>query len=341
MATTSFFSTGNTPNIEPGDFNTLVASLQAQSAELTQQYDQAEAANQEALAAIEQANISASTLQFVVGALVEEAKQYSLAAEQFAITANLAKDAAVSTVSNAFGTSYLGIKSEDPTLNNQGAPLEQGALYFNALANELRVYTGTIWKGGVLGASATITPKLFSGDGTQTQFTLDISPADRSNTQVFIYGVYQNKDTYSVNGPVITFSEAPPTGLNNIEVVVIATLPLGEAAGGASQPVAPGTGFTLPTTQQMSSSSHASLINSEGYLLKTVVAPIASGTVVGTLSNPNHTPLIPMPWVHLFVTDGTFYESLRGSVATNGDIKVEQGSTLDVTRVYISANWRH
>jgi hypothetical protein len=50
----------------------------------------------------------------------------------------------------------------------------------------------------------------FTGTGSQVNFTLVSSPASESNTQVYINGVYQQKNTYSVAGSVITFSEAPP-----------------------------------------------------------------------------------------------------------------------------------
>jgi hypothetical protein len=50
----------------------------------------------------------------------------------------------------------------------------------------------------------------FTGTGSQINFTLASSPVNEDSTQVYINGVYQQKNTYSVAGPVITFSEAPP-----------------------------------------------------------------------------------------------------------------------------------
>ena len=60
----------------------------------------------------------------------------------------------------------------------------------------------------------------FSGDGTTTTFTLSESPGSLNATWVFISGVYQEKSTYSVSGASLIFSEAPPVGTNNIEVVI-------------------------------------------------------------------------------------------------------------------------
>jgi hypothetical protein len=50
----------------------------------------------------------------------------------------------------------------------------------------------------------------FTGTGLQVNFSLLSSPTSESNTQVYINGVYQQKDSYSVAGSVVTFSEAPP-----------------------------------------------------------------------------------------------------------------------------------
>jgi hypothetical protein len=58
----------------------------------------------------------------------------------------------------------------------------------------------------------------FTGNGTQTIFTLPLSPIDENSTQIYINGVYQNKNTYSVTTTSITFSEAPPV-TSQIEVV--------------------------------------------------------------------------------------------------------------------------
>ena len=50
----------------------------------------------------------------------------------------------------------------------------------------------------------------FTGNGTTVAFTLASSPAGENATNVYINGVYQQKNTYSIAGAVLTFSEAPP-----------------------------------------------------------------------------------------------------------------------------------
>jgi hypothetical protein len=50
----------------------------------------------------------------------------------------------------------------------------------------------------------------FTGTGSQTVFTLSESSLGENYTFVYINGVYQNKNTYTVSGTTLTFSEAPP-----------------------------------------------------------------------------------------------------------------------------------
>jgi hypothetical protein len=57
----------------------------------------------------------------------------------------------------------------------------------------------------------------FTGDGTDTTFNLASAPAGENATNIYINGVYQQKNTYSIAGVVVTFSEAPPV-TSSIEV---------------------------------------------------------------------------------------------------------------------------
>ena len=66
--------------------------------------------------------------------------------------------------------------------------------------------------------SGIITVDTFTGDGTDTTFNLTLSNSNENHTQIYLDGVYQSKDNYSIVGKVITFSTAPPNGAA-IEVV--------------------------------------------------------------------------------------------------------------------------
>lgn len=59
------------------------------------------------------------------------------------------------------------------------------------------------------GANESI-PQNFTGTGAQTVFVLSAAPYSENSTLVYINGVYQQRNTYSVSGTALTFSEAPP-----------------------------------------------------------------------------------------------------------------------------------
>ena len=58
----------------------------------------------------------------------------------------------------------------------------------------------------------------FTGTGSQTVFTLNDASQGENFTFVYINGVYQQKNTYTVSGVTLTFSEAPPY-TSSIEVM--------------------------------------------------------------------------------------------------------------------------
>ena len=59
-----------------------------------------------------------------------------------------------------------------------------------------------------------------SGNGSTTAFTLSADPGSENNTQVYIDGVYQFKNTYTVSGTTLTFDTAPANGAS-IEIIAI------------------------------------------------------------------------------------------------------------------------
>ena len=57
-----------------------------------------------------------------------------------------------------------------------------------------------------------------SGDGTTTTFNLTFPTGNEASVVVTISGVVQQATTYSLNNGQIIFSQAPPSGTNNIEI---------------------------------------------------------------------------------------------------------------------------
>jgi DNA polymerase III gamma/tau subunit len=78
------------------------------------------------------------------------ASSASAASSSATAAASSATSAASSAASAAasydsFDDRYLGPKSSDPTVDNDGDPLLDGALYFNTVSNVLKYWNGTTW----------------------------------------------------------------------------------------------------------------------------------------------------------------------------------------------------
>ena len=65
---------------------------------------------------------------------------------------------------------------------------------------------------GASGNTGGIDSQIFNGDGTDTTFTLTNAPASEDHLWIFVDGVYQNKDSYSVLGTTLTMADAPDNG---------------------------------------------------------------------------------------------------------------------------------
>jgi len=62
--------------------------------------------------------------------------------------------------------------------------------------------------------------KRFNGDGSTTEFTLDVAPSSTLDIEVFVGNVRQDPNSaYTLSGTTLTFTGAPPSGTNNIYVV--------------------------------------------------------------------------------------------------------------------------
>lgn len=161
-------------------------------------------------------------------AIANIAAQYASQAAQSASDAAESAQDASDTYDDFRGT-YYGPLSSDPSTDPLGNPPNQGDMYFNTTTNRLRVYSASgAWIEGAGGSMQTFP---LTGDGIETTFPLPATPPNTDYADVYIDGVYQQKDTYSFVGGAIVFNDPPPAPANpgdhNIEVRVIEVLPLG------------------------------------------------------------------------------------------------------------------
>jgi hypothetical protein len=69
--------------------------------------------------------------------------------------------------------------------------------------------------------NGTFRSEFFSGDGTTTAYTLAYGTGNESSVIVSVSGVKQQTNTYALSNGQLVFTEAPPTGSQNIEIVYL------------------------------------------------------------------------------------------------------------------------
>jgi hypothetical protein len=140
--------------------------------------------------------------------------------DQISCTANAlsaAADAASAEAAyDAFDDRYLGSKASDPTLDNDGAALLTGALYWNSVNETMRAYTGTVWQ-DVGSSTANVTE--FTATAGQTTFSgADDNGLTLSYTvgylQVYLNGILlENTTDYTAtNGTSIVLTTGANAG---------------------------------------------------------------------------------------------------------------------------------
>ncbi len=96
-------------------------------------------ANNSSNSANTSANHAANSSNFA-----NNSSNFANTASNAANAANAARDTAITLV-DSFEDVYLGAKSLDPSLDNDGDALTPGDLYFNNSSNTLKYYTGSTW----------------------------------------------------------------------------------------------------------------------------------------------------------------------------------------------------
>lgn len=99
-----------------------------------------------------------------------------------------------------------------------------GMFRYNTTDGKFEGYTTEWGEIGGGGGTLEVDQQTFNGDGSTVAFTLSTTCESENNLQVYIDGVYQSKNNFSVSGTTLTFTTAPPTGTNNIEAVHITSI---------------------------------------------------------------------------------------------------------------------
>ena len=109
----------------------------------TQATNAATSATAAATSATNAATSATAAASSATAATANGAAQVALAEAQVALATTQANNAAASY--DSFDDRYLGAKSSNPALDNDGNALLTGALYWNTTTPEMRVWNGSAW----------------------------------------------------------------------------------------------------------------------------------------------------------------------------------------------------
>ncbi len=243
-------------NAETAETNAEIAETNAETAQTAAEAAQTAAETAETNAETAETNAAASA-----AAAASSASSASTAAVNAISAQTAAESARDSTLAayNDFDDRYLGAKSSDPTLDNDGDALVTGALYFNTVDEEMKVYTGSAWvaayvsgEGFVATADIGVTVQAYDADTAKLDvaqsFTAQQTFAELKET-VFTLGTSGSIALDPANGSIQSSTlSGDPTFTDSLESGQVIVLMLN---GGASYTV------TWPTITWVTSTGDA------------------------------------------------------------------------------------
>jgi hypothetical protein len=253
------------------------ASATAAATSATSASNSATAAATSATSAAASATTAANSVATIAGYATSSANSATAAATSATSAATEATNAATSAASaatsatsaaatyDAFDDRYLGSKTSDPTVDNDGNALITGALYFNSVLNAMKVYNGSSWDLVAPDTSNFIQKTILTAKGSIIAATGASTPAQLT--------------VATTNGYLLSVNSATATGL---------------------EWSAPPAGYTAPTLGSTSIASGATVTNIDGLTINSTTIPtsatlLTSGGALGTPASGTLTNATGLP----------------------------------------------
>ena len=196
-ATTSATSASNSASAAATSATSASNSASAASTSATSAETSATSSATSASAAATSATSAANSATSSATSASAAATSATSAAASATAAATSATSAAASY--DAFDDRYLGSKTSDPTLDNDGGALITGALYFNSVVGAMKVYDGAAWDLVAPDTSNFIDKTILTAKGT-------IIAASTASTPVAL-------TTAATDGYILSVSAAATSGL--------------------------------------------------------------------------------------------------------------------------------
>ena len=181
--------------------------------------------------------------------------------------------------------------------------------------------TITFASSGSGGSSSSFAKNTFTGDGSTTAFTLTTSMSNEDGLIVFIEGVYQADNVYSVSGTTLTFATAPVNGrlieVFQMEGGIVGTAPvLATMTGNGSLDE-----LALGTTP---SSENQCFVTIDGVMQHKSTYSVSGSTLTFSTAPPNGTAVEAITLTNTSVA--TFQDS-------DGDTKIQMEESSDEDKI--------
>ena len=199
---------------------------------------------------------SASTATTKASEASTSASNASTSASNAASSATAASNAqtSVENIFDNFDDRFLGTKTSDPTVDNDGNALSVGAVYYNSVANEIKFYNGSSWDAPSTSAATSATNASNSATAAATSAANAATSATNASTSETNAASSETSATSSASTATTKASEASTSATNAASSASTASTQATNASNSAS---------AASTSESNASSSASSALSSK------------------------------------------------------------------------------
>ena len=289
------------------------------------------------------ASTSATNAAASASTATTQASNASTSASNASTSATSAASSAAAAASalDSFDDRYLGTKTSDPTLDNDGNALATGALYFSTTQNVMKVYDGASWITATSAGATSLLRFRYVATSGQTTFSgADSASATLTytvnNIAVHRNGVTLDTSEYTAsNGTSIVLTVAAGTG-DIIDIIAFKSFTVADALSAVSGGTVNGAVTITGVTTVQAGTAAAPAITTAGDTNTGIFFPAADTIAfaeggaeamrINSSANVGIGTTTPQTRLHIFSSTSSTAVSIQGSLSAGTNTP-----TLDFT----------